>query len=142
MAAVLPSLMGWINNARETALRTDGSTALLAVQSVVIEARGTGYWNAPGPGGVGRAPFTGTVSSAEILADTRFQALIAEANIYTEGAFAGVANTTPGIIIADGLRIEGENVVGLYIANTVGTNRNSDGIRAGVLLVGRETTDP
>jgi len=143
MAALLPSLIGWINDARESALRVDGRTALLAIQGVVTEAAGTGYWNTSG----GRTPFdyTTEVTPAMIIADTKFKALIEEAKIYggtAEGVFAGVANTTPGVIASDGLRLEGHNVVGLYIANIVGTNRNSDGIRAGVLLVGREAVVP
>ena len=137
MAALLPALIGWINDARESSLRVDGRTALLAVQSVATQARGTGYWSTDP-----RQEYD-EFDEAILALDLRFADLIEEANIYdgeVATALGGVANTTEGIveIIVD----DADNVIGLHIANTVGDGRNSDGIGAGLLLVGRDITAP
>ena len=136
MAALLPSLIGWINDAREAALRTDGRTALLAVQSVATQAKGTGYWSTPD-----RDRYV-EFDEDLLKLDTRFADLIAEADVYggtVDGALGGIANTTEGIVE---IITENDNVIGLEIANTVGDNRNSDGIGPGVLLVGRAEESP
>jgi len=142
MAALLPSLIGWINDARESALRVDGRTALLAVQGVVTEARGTGYWNTIVAGE--RVRFT-TVNRTDIENDTKFIALINEADIYPDGVFNGGIGGAPGIVASpatdvenvSGLILEGDNVIGIIVFNTVGSNRNSDGIGTNLLLIGR-----
>jgi len=140
MAALLPSLIGWINDAREAALRVEGRTALLAVQGVVTEARGTGYWS-----NTGRSPYTGLDSWALIHNDLRFQGLIQEAGIYGSSTTSYVQPfNRPGDTVSSivGIYLDGGNVVGLQIRNTTNINRDSDGIGPGLLLVGRAGLDP
>jgi len=136
MAALLPSLIGWINDARESALRTEGRTALVAIQGVVTEARGTGYWS-----DADRTPYTTAATPAIIITDLRFQGLMQEAGIYgstsAAGGFVDPFNRAAPLPNIMALEMEGENVVGLRIRNTVGNGRNSDGIGANLLLVGR-----
>jgi prepilin-type N-terminal cleavage/methylation domain-containing protein len=149
IAALAPVLIGWINDARETALKADGRTVLLAVQTVVTEARGVGSWNTnprvdfvPGPGTA-----AGQITTAQISADTKFRSLVQDASVY--GSRPGTAATdysNPFAVVAGraervlGLELEGDNVVGLRIVNTVSNSRNSDGVGAGILLVGRVGT--
>jgi len=140
MAALLPALIGWINDAREASLRAEGRTALLAIQSVVTEAQGTGTWN-------GGAAFT-TVTQAVILGDTKFQELIRTSNIYNAGAtparvFQGAIGGQPGVVTVqmDGATVGTGNVVGVTIGSNVRPGQDPDGTGTnGTLLVGRMGT--
>jgi len=143
MAALLPALIGWINDARESGLRAEGRTALLAIQTVVTEAKGTGYWNAPGATVGTRAQFTGAINSGLLLADTKFIDLLDTSNVYQSNGtpgnvFAGVPGTRAGVV---DFQIDAAgNVVGVNIASTLGTTRNTDLVGGGKLLVGQEGT--
>jgi len=136
MAALLPSLIGWINDAREAALRVEGRTALVAIQGVTTQARGTGYWST-NP----RTEYTGLTSWASIHNDLRFQGLMQEAGIYgsttATGGYVQPFNRGAGLSSIQGIYMDGDNVVGLQIRNTANPNRDSDGISNGLLLVGR-----
>jgi hypothetical protein len=121
---------------------------LLAIQTVVTEASGTGFWNELNAAGTARLPFLG-VNVTRIENDSRFKSLMFEAGVYgvTTGdgggasAFVGARNVL-GIVRATGVRTEGvNNVVGLHIGSNIANgNRNPDGIGDGLLLVGRQGT--
>ena len=144
MAALLPSLIGWINESRESALRVDGRTALLAAQSVVTEAKGTGYWNRPVT-----TEYTGVVTRALISADFKFQTLMQDAALYGSTVTpAFFDNPFNRVLPATGIRAvyidTDQNVIGLVINNTVRQNRDIDGLGGalgiGGLLVGERGT--
>jgi hypothetical protein len=130
-------------------LRAEGRTALLAIQTVTTEARGTGFWNADNTDTAADAPpnlpYTG-VTTAAVAGDNRFQILINESGTYGGAAnvfvgVPGITGVTPraGVLPLHGIRLDdGGNVVGLHIANTVGNGRDSDNVGPGILLVGRD----
>ncbi len=45
MAALAPVMIGWINDARETTVRTEGRIFMMAAQTVITEAEATGLWD-------------------------------------------------------------------------------------------------
>ena len=136
IAALTPVLIGWINDARETAERANGRTVLLAIQTVVTEARGRGTW-ADGTTTVTIANTT----PATIGSQPRFQALMRDAAIYNSTAaqyltpFGTGTGTTPAVT---GIYLDASgNVIGIQIRNTARTTQVSDTEPAGYLLVGR-----
>jgi len=139
IAALTPVLIGWINDARESAIRAEGRTVLLAMQTVITEAKGTGTWSN------NTTEYAG-VSSAALLADTRFQDLMNESGMTAPGKFDldGLFQTTTGTdpavtgLFFDNGNAETGNLVGIRVRNTASTTRASDGavVGAGNLLVG------
>ena len=129
MAALLPSLIGWINEARESALRVDGRSALLAVQSTVTEVRGLNRWNNGDPYNA-----TNPVTNVRVASEPKFQNLMQDAGLYrsTNLAYNNTDTfvTTAGAIPAiRGIRLDADgNVVGLIIRNTIRQNRDVDGV--------------
>jgi len=131
MAALTPTLIGWINDARESSLRSEGRTVLLAIQTVSTEAKGKGVWG-DGTNYVG-------VNTTRVNADPRFVQIMTEAGFRTGAkynpTFAPGTSTTNTAVTGIWLDSAG-NVVGIRIRNTVGTGRNSDNEGAGYLRVG------
>ncbi|MCL2627173.1 MAG: prepilin-type N-terminal cleavage/methylation domain-containing protein [Oscillospiraceae bacterium] len=135
MAALLPTLIGWINESRENTLRVEGRTALMAIQSTTTHARGTGEWSDGA-----RTDYVG-FSSILLDADLTFQNLIQDAGIYSQdnntawvaGAVYSAADNRG--LVSVYLDANG-SVVGVAIGNNVRTGRNIDGIGNGLLLVG------
>jgi len=148
MAALLPSMIGWINDARESALRVEGRTAFLAMQATVTQAKGTGYWSIPPatPDGPRTAWAATDPTTVNINLDARFRSAIKDAAIYgntnvdeSYGAWnviwQSAGGTTAGVVQVR-LDVSG-NVVGVVVVNTNRTGADVDGIGVnGGLLVG------
>ena len=136
IAALTPVLIGWINDARETAERANGRTVLLAIQTVVTEAKGRGTW------GDGTTAVTiANTTTATIGSQARFQTLMRDAAVFGSTAatynspFISGLGSTPAVT---GIHLDASgNVTGIRIRNTASETRNSDGEGVGVLLVGR-----
>jgi len=151
MAALLPTLIGWINESRENSLRVEGRTALLAIQTTTTHAAGTGRWNDAATGTI----YNG-VTTTLIQADYTFRSLIRDAALYGNnntvadpsvaldpvafGAASATTDTTRNPRIVRVFLDGSGNVVGLSVANTVRLGRNVDGIGNGELLVGNSGT--
>jgi prepilin-type N-terminal cleavage/methylation domain-containing protein len=146
IAALAPVLIGWINDARETAIRAEGRTVLLAMQTTITEARGTGNWS-----NAARDPYEG-VSAPRLIADQRFINLMTESgmlgpNKYTlAGLFAawdstGTIPAITGLYFDNGSATTG-NLIGIRIRNTSSATRNSDAVNVGMLLVGNAGNHP
>ena len=133
IAALTPVLIGWINDARETAIRAEGRTALLAVQTAFTEAKGTGEWLTA----TGTTPFVEITSATEpiLLSNARYQYLITEAGMATNYGVFRIVGSTPGIaaVVLDG----SNNVIGLHVINTNRNGADVDNVGTGLLLVGR-----
>jgi len=127
IAALTPVLIGWINDARETAIRAEGRTVLLAVQTVFTEAKGTGQWS---PG----VPFTGW-DRAQLLANRRYIDIMTEANLIANyDDFVTTPGAVPGVY---SVRLDASgNVVGIVVRNTNRQGSNIDTVGIGYLLVG------
>ena len=139
IAALTPVLIGWINDARETALRAEGRTALMAIQTIVTEAKGTGYW--PGLPQTEANRFTDAWERTSLTGNQKYIDLMTEAGMSNYVPFVTAAGSTPGIY---SLRLDvNNNVVGIVIRNTNRQGHDSDGLTlitpaypVGFLLVG------
>ena len=138
IAALTPVLIGWISDARETAIRAEGRTVLLAIQTTFTEAKGTGEWNDATPA---NRPFGGW-NSTRLINDQTFIRLITDAGLEARYLqWRGAGEALPGMInvVLDGPAADGGNVVGLIINNPVRPSADSDTLGApnGRLVVGR-----
>jgi prepilin-type N-terminal cleavage/methylation domain-containing protein len=140
IAALAPVMIGWINEARETTVRTEGRVILLALQTTATEHR------ALQPAAPSRATYLTAGANATV---NKFAALMADADIRDNTntlidsipAFA-VAAALPG----DPGRVRGDigeiyvdaagNIVGFAYSNPVRA-RDTDGAGPGWLLIGR-----
>jgi prepilin-type N-terminal cleavage/methylation domain-containing protein len=144
IAALTPALIGWINEARESAVRSEGRTVMLALQTTAVEHRARTNV-APVRADYNPAPGVGDPTPTA----AKFNELMLDAQVVTA---AGVpVNPSIPVAVAPGPngpntqgsigRIfvdAGGNVIGLEYGNPV-RNRDTDGVGAGWLLIGRNT---
>jgi hypothetical protein len=138
MAALAPVMIGWVNDARETTVRTEGRTVLMALNTTSVEHQSLNRLPSM------RRNIYGAVAIPAGAESTRakFTELMIDAGIPTRQAhFNHAAGTrvrgSVGVIYVEenGNNI---NIVGIQYFNTV-RNRDVDGEGDGWLLVGRRT---
>jgi prepilin-type N-terminal cleavage/methylation domain-containing protein len=133
MAALAPVMIGWINEARETTIRTEGRTVLLALNTTSVEHRAVRpsitlnrplYVSGPSP------------------TKSKFDQLMLDSGIPV--TFTAAADPAAGATAARGLvgamYVDANGIiVGIKYANTIRRNADPDGAGAGWLLIGIST---
>jgi prepilin-type N-terminal cleavage/methylation domain-containing protein len=123
IAALAPVMIGWINEARETTVRSEGRTVLIGLQTVSAERR---------------ALATSTSFNAQThgwAGDVKFRSLMEDSDLWP---ITFTTSGTQGIRTVYDIRVNvNGDVVGIIYGNPVRNRVVDTGVPAGQLLIGR-----